>query len=208
MAPSIHKRDSSTGWRTAEGLFVRGEGWLVLDNVHRPHKRRCPALRRGDAACDCGKLVFSHGANIVTNAGHQDIAENYVVGNTGLGSSTLTFDDISVYTAISPAASLTSQFQDLSIPSGGTKDVDTGWPQTSGSDGGDNPGTTGVDVISWRASYPTADGNGTLIGAAIHESGATGTASLFNATAFTGGSQSKTTSQTGKVYLNQEITNP
>lgn len=202
---SIHKRDSSTGWRRSDGVFVRGEGWLVLNEIRRAHRTRCPAWRRGNGACDCGKIRRVGGTNIVTDAGQQDIAENYVVGNIGAGSSTLTFDDISVYTAISPSASVSSDFNDLTIPTGGTKDVASGWPQTSGSDGGDNPGTTGVDVISWKSNqYGTADANGTLIGAAIHESGASGTDALFNATAFSG-SETKTSSQTAVVYLNQEI---
>lgn len=159
-----------------ERFGIRGEVCVVLENVGREHTGECPwwADRRAKN-CTCGVFEVQITHNIVSNSGDQYYAEAIAKGITGTPSSlTWTFDDMTVATAVAtPFGSKTADCGDITtVPSGGTKDVTSGYPKVDDDDT-NNPGTTGVDIVTWKATYTTSQAVGTLIGVAIHESGAT-----------------------------------
>lgn len=97
--------------------------------------------------------IYIAGKNLVTDAGDQYYAESVVgtpswtVGGMRLGTGTTapTKTDTDVTTLLS----------------GSEKAIDTGYPVTNDTDP-DNTGA-GVDVVTWRVSYGTAEANGTAI---------------------------------------------
>lgn len=84
----------------------------------------------------------------------------------------------------------------------GRLDVDAAYPKTNDDDG-DNSGA-GVDIISWRYSYTTAEGNiADIANGAIVDDRTTPTAALCHykfAAAFT-----KTSDDTLKIFVNHEV---
>ena len=97
--------------------------------------------------------IYIAGKNLVTDAGDQYYAESVVgtpswtVGGMRLGTGTTapTKTDTDVTTVLA----------------GSEKAIDTGYPVTNDTDP-DNTGA-GVDVVTWRVSYGTAEANGTGI---------------------------------------------
>lgn len=173
------------------------------------HLDRCRLVEAGTQAlvlpesqCTCGAIwagssreVFAT-KNIITDSGDQYYAE------LGAGETPTNFGTpfMSLTTAQN-APSKTSDFSDLTtIVASGTLAIDGGYPQTNDSDA-DNPGTVGIDIITWRRSWGTSQANGTIIGEGIHQSGASGTDPLLNHAAF-GASITKTSSDTLKTFVN------
>lgn len=166
-----------------------------------PHARTCflrrrPALARHGARllrrdlhalCTCrgAELEREHlivpAHNIVTNAGDQYYAQK------GAGETPTNFGTprMSLTTAQN-APSKTSVFSDLTtIPSSGTKAMDSTFPKTNDNASSPlNPGTVDIDVIAWRVTWGSSEANGTIIGLAIHNNGASGSNPLLNHAAF------------------------
>lgn len=188
--------------RTGENVYA----------IRTEHLRSCALVQAGakrlvlpESQCSCGATWSTMarevhvGANIVTDAGD----EHYAHLAAGEATPYFTAPDMSLTTAQN-APSKTSDFSDLTtIPSGGTKDIDGSYPQTDDADA-DNPGTTGVDIATFRTSYGTSEANGTIIGVAIHESGASGTDELLMHAAFAS-SFAKTSADTLKAYVNHRF---
>lgn len=173
------------------------------------HRKRCrlveSELALPERLCDCGALFAGSsrevivGKNIVTDAGDQHYAEL----SAGEASTNFTAPDKSLTTAQNAPAK-GNDFSDLTtIAASGTKDIDATYPQTDDADG-DNPGTTGVDIVTYRVSWTTGEANATIIGVAIHESGASGTDPLLMHAAFSS-SFTKTSANTLKTYVNHRF---
>lgn len=118
---------------------IRGlqeEGWNVI-----------ALLRSRDV------YIYIPGKNIITDAGDQYYAEgavgspSWTVAGMRLGTGT---------TAPTKADTDVTTFL-----TGSEKAIDTGYPTTNDTDA-DNTGA-GVDVVTWRVSYGTAEANGTGI---------------------------------------------
>ena len=154
-----------------------------------------------DQFCTCGasrdkarkRTITTH--NIVTTDGR-----DYYAQRGAAETPTNTFDAMTITTAQNtPDAS--SNYSDLTtIPTGGEQSIDGSYPTTNDSDA-DNPGTTGTNTVTWRASYGTSEGNGTIVGVAIHNASASGTDPLLNHAAFSS-SWVKTSADTATVYVN------
>lgn len=181
-----------------EPVFIRGEVCITLDTPAKPHRSRCPWWRKRTArSCDCGKLVVAVSKNLVTAAGLIHYAQ------LGAGETpTNAFGSMSVATAVSPSPNSASVFNEMTIPSGGTQTIDTGYPKTNDTDT-DNGGTVGTDVVTRRMSLGVGEGTGTLTHVAGHNTGASGTDPLLSVGAFSS-SLVKGASQTGKVYINHD----
>ena len=96
------------------------------------------------------RLIF--GANIVTNDGDQYYAQE------GAGEATaFTVAGNRLGTAITPASSKTST-DVTTFLAGSGKAIDATYPRTNDGDA-DNTGS-GIDVVTWRISYATTEGNG------------------------------------------------
>jgi len=175
----------------------------IVDHLASCQTRRSGGLELPDRYCTCGairsqmatRIVESH--NIVTVSGNQYIAEGYC-GETPTNFGT---PNLSVTTAQNSPSS-TSNWSDLTtIPSGGTKAIDGTYPQTDDGDT-NNPGTPGANVATWRCSFGTSEAVGTLIGLAIHQSGASGTDPLLNHGLIT---STKASGETLTCYVNHTI---
>lgn len=184
-----------------------GENVYAVRTTHLKSCRLCHAsgLYLPENCCTCGALLAKMskevfvGKNIVTDAGDQYYAE---LGAAETVTNFLAPD--MVLTTAQNAPSKTTDFSDLTtIPAGGTQDIDATYPQTSDSDT-DNPGTTGIDITTWRRSWVTGNANGTIIGIAILQSAASGTDPLLMHAAF-GASFVKTSSDTLKTYVNHRF---
>lgn len=153
---------------------IKGEVCAVLTHEDREHASDCPYDGK-PRSCACGKVEVSVWHNIITNAGDQFYAEAASKGITASPASlTDDFDTMSVATAVTTACGTkTADGGDITtVPTGGTKAIDSGYPQLNDPDT-NNPGTTGADILTWRTTYSTSQANGTLVGLAIHESGTT-----------------------------------
>lgn len=141
--------------------------------------------------CSKDKRFYIVGKNLVTNDGDQYYAEaavgtpSWSVGGMRLGTGTTapTKTDTDVTTFLT----------------GSGKAIDTGYPVTNDSDP-DNTGA-GVDIVTWRVTYGTAEANGTGIAeGAIVDNISTPTKALTHflfASAF-----DKTSNDTLKVIVN------
>jgi carbon monoxide dehydrogenase subunit G len=138
-----------------------------------------------------GLLRAVPGCNIVTNDGDQYYAEaavgtpSWSVAGMRLGTdnTTPTKTDTDVTTFLA----------------GSGKAIDGTYPQTDDGDA-DNTGA-GVDIVTWRVSYGTSEGNGTgIIELAIVDNITTPTKALTHA--LFGASFNKTSSDTLKVFAN------
>lgn len=159
-----------------ERTGIKGEVCVVLEDLERVHAEGCPwwADPRSKA-CQCGVFEIHIFENIITNAGDQFYAEAAAKGITGVPASTTDdFDTMTVATVVTTAfGSKTADAGDVTtVPSMGTKTITTGYPQVSDPDT-NNPGTVGVDILTWKAVYTTSEAVGTLVGLCIHETGAT-----------------------------------
>jgi len=197
-------RARATGGRMGGGEHV----YSVLTS----HLWNCALVRAGlhgfplpEDRCTCGAIRsrlakrVTRGRNYVTDEGDQYYAE------LGAGEAATNFGTpvMSIATASTSTGKSDAEFQDLTIPSGGTQAIDGTYPMTNDTDP-DNPGTVGINVITWRTSYATNQGNGTITNVAIHESGASGTDPLLNNALF-GASFVKSSADTLKVYVNHQF---
>lgn len=201
-----------THWRRLSGtnhrIGMRGEVCLLVDHfTDKPHHARCRWWGdRRAKRCTCGKLSWSVEENVITDAGLQYYAEVAEIGIKGSGSPTVTFARLSIATACSPSPSSTSEFDDLTIPSGGTAAYDSGYPQTDDPDT-DNPGTVDVFVLSYRATFGVGSGTGTISHIAIHENGASGSDPLLSVGAL-GSPETKSAAQSAKAWANHIFAAP
>lgn len=174
------------------------------------HSRRCRLVGSNVllpiGMCNCGARQSFYGkdvfgaSNIVTNAGDVHYAEMAAEGT----SATYTFVEITISTTVSPSPSKTSDAGDITAPpTGGTQPYDSTYPNTADADT-DNPTATLADMVTYRASYSTSEGNGTITEVVINENGATfgsGTDPLMMHAAFAS-PFTKTSADTLKVYIN------
>jgi len=161
-----------------EHIGLAGKVIVVLENQHTGQRRVHVAK------------------NIVTNAGDQYYAE-MACGETPTNDFDAAAAGIRLGTGFSSADKDDTDVD--SEDSNGRLDIDTGYPKTNDSDG-DNSGA-GTDVVTWRFSYGTSEGNITDIDeCAIVDDRTTPTAALCHAeftTPFT-----KTSADTMKIFVN------
>jgi hypothetical protein len=101
--------------------------------------------------------------NIVTNAGNKFYAQR---GASEVAS--LTFETITVAAAgIAVSAGATYGQNTTNVPTGGAATVDSGYPKTSDDDA-DNTGADS-NVVTWRASYTTAEANTNIKAVMVHQ---------------------------------------
>ena len=194
---------------TGSVVPIRGEYWALRFDAKRVqqqencahrgrHRLHWKREKRGHWACPHCGLFIDWTKNLVTADGAQYWAEltagEAPTRDYGNG-------DISTFTN-SPTIDASIGFNELTIPSGGTQPIASGFPATNASDGGNNPGTFGVTTWTARADFASGDANDTLLGAAVHENGASGTDPLMNAARFSA-SVVKTTAFALRVYSNQ-----
>lgn len=160
--------------RISEGIGITGEVWAVLKSEGRDHTQGCPWHQDQRAkACTCGVYEVHLWHNIISNSGDQFYAEAAAKGITGIPASTTEdFDTMSVATAVTTAfGTKAADCGDITtVPTGGTKAIDANYPRVNDPDT-NNPGTVGVDIVTWKTTYTTSQGNGTIVGVAIHETG-------------------------------------
>lgn len=165
-----------------EPVGIRGEVWAVLEHTDRyfdgePHAKDCPWWKEMRAKnCACGRYEIHYGENIISNAGDTHYAEGYTKGKTGTPSSfTTNFDTMTVATAVTTAfGTKTADCGDITtVPTSGTKTITSGYPKISDPDTNNPSYPTDSDIVTWKASYTTSEGNGTIVGVAIHLAGAT-----------------------------------
>ncbi len=151
-------------------------GFAVLENIKTGRRRLIPL------------------ANIVTNAGDQYYAEAAVGAPSwsvagmrlGTGTNAPTKNDTDVTTFLN----------------GSGKAIDAGYPTTNDSDT-DNSGA-GIDVVSWRVSYTTAEANGNNISElAIVDNLTAPTKALTHA--LFAAAFNKTNNDTLKVFVNHTM---
>lgn len=173
-----------------ERFGIIGEVCAVLEVEDRAfgggskiHGSKCPWWKkRTSKSCTCGRILIRTYENSVSDRGDRHYAEGYCQAITGDPTPLFDiFDTMTVATAVTTAfGSKTADSGDVTtIPTGGTKTITnygtgtgTRYPTVSDPDT-NNPGATvGVDTVTWKATYTTSEGNGTLVGVCIHEAGA------------------------------------
>lgn len=169
-----------------ERFGIKGQACAVLEDetrlygANKVHGSKCPWWKKRTAkSCTCGRILTRIYENSVTDRGDRHYAEGFCQAITGDPSPLFDiFDTMTVATAVTTAfGSKTADSGDVTtVPTSGTKAItdygmSPGYPTVSDPDT-NNPGTTGVDIVTWKASYATGEGNGTLVGVCIHESGA------------------------------------
>jgi len=150
-----------------------------------------------------GKVQTFKAKNIVTNDGDLHYAER------GAAETPTEFTAAAMeYGTAGDAPAKTSDRSNLTTKtSGSLKAIDGTYPMTDDSDG-DNTGS-GTDIVSWRVSYGTSEGNDTAIDRVIITNYVGGTPAadencLMYATF--AASFNKTSSDTLKVFINHEFT--
>ena len=141
--------------------------------------------------------------NIVTDAGDRHYAER------GAAESPTNFTAAACeYGTAGNAPGKTSDRSDITTKTTGSLIATDGtYPQTNDADG-DNTGS-GTDIVSWRFSYGTGDGNDTAIDRLIITNFVGGTPGASEAClmyALFGASFSKTASDTLKIFVNHTFT--
>ena len=145
--------------------------------------------------------------NLITTAGEVYYAEKGATGSaTDFVDGTGAFNgQITVGTAGNTPAATSTHGDLTTIPTGGSQTMDSTYPRTSDPDV-DNPGTVGPAVITYRASYGTSEGNGTIDRVAVTDSlAATGSALIAYAELSTASIVVKTNTQTMKVFCNHQF---
>lgn len=186
--------------RARYGAIKRQIGQYWLDRMVDMYRRDGVAVGITGQVCailqqrESGLMVVIPGLNIVTNdgdayyaqkAGGETPTDNFTAGGLRLGSATT-----------SPAKGNT----DVGTFLAGTGHAeDASYPQTDDADG-DNAGA-GVDILTWRFSYLTSEGNANDIAeGAIVDNTTTPTAALSHF--LFGAAFDKTSSDTLKVFVN------
>jgi hypothetical protein len=175
-----------------EPVGITGQVFAVAEVVERNfgagdkiHGSKCPWWRKQTSrSCTCGRLLIGGPyENSVSDSGDRHYAQCVARNLTAVPASLTVefFDTMTVATAVTTAfGSKTADCGDITtVPSGGTQGITNygagggaRYPTVSDPDT-NNPGTVGVDIVTWKATYTTSNGNGTIVGVAIHKSGAT-----------------------------------
>lgn len=153
---------------------------------------------------EAGMELIIPGLNIVTDAGDLYYAErgcNETPTNFTTGA---TWDGImELYNGASAAPAKGNDRSDMAgLVTGSAQDIDATYPQTNDADG-DNTGA-GVDIVTYRRSYTTAQANAATISDVIITNPTPGASEpLLNQAEFT--PFTKTSSDTLKVFVNHEM---
>jgi hypothetical protein len=147
-----------------------------------------------------GKIRRYRTKNIVTNAGDLHYAER------GAAETPTNFTSAAMeYGTAGNAPGKSSDRSDLTTKtSGSLKNIDGTYPMTNDSDG-DNTGS-GTDIVSWRVSYLTSEGNDTSIDRLILTNQSPGASEPVLMYALFAASFNKTASDTLKVFVNHTFT--
>lgn len=144
--------------------------------------------------------------NLVTDAGDRYYAELAVIGFQGSGSPTNSFQYLELGTAGNTPTKSSDRSDVTSKVSSSIKVVSSGYPTTNDTDTL-NTGA-GVDIISWKFEYGTAEANASGIDRCIITNGPSPGASeavLNYGDSFTGGSFTKTSNDLLTVYVNHRL---
>lgn len=164
--------------------------------------------------CTCNALAIPERSeltlarNIITDNGDVFYAESTAVV-AGNATHTVAFAGangrmVLSTSAFSPSPSKTSHAGHLSNTGTVRKAFTSGYPDVNDPDA-NNPGTTGVDILSWDTAWTTAEANGTNVSACIALSTTTfgsGTDPILNAADVL---IIKTSSDTLTTYVNHEF---
>ena len=206
-------------------VSIKGEVAVVFTR----HKPSCFLMTRigsqlPEEHCDCGAVLSRYGRdvivspNLITNDGDRFYAELVQRGAfeaLSIGA-TITplrsYKEITVFD-VAPTGGIqkTTTAADFvtTIVSGANKPLSSGYPKVNDTDV-NNPGTVGVDILTWKFQFGVSDANYTnpITHIAIHETGATfgsgSTDTLLNATALAS-SRTKTSSDTMTIYANHNF---
>ncbi len=158
-----------------------------------------------------GKLLrITESENIVTNDGDLFYAERGALLTVGspIGPVPTNFTDangvpdmeMSLFTS-GGAPTKTSVFNTPTTQIGSAKAIDATYPLVNDGDG-DNTGA-GVDIVTYRVSFTTAEVNGTIDDVVLANPGASGAVPVIQHA--DGLSVTKTSSDTLKVFVNHEM---
>ena len=150
---------------------------------------------------ETGEVKVIPGRNLVTNAGDQWYAES-ACGQTP----TVDHDSLYLATACSEAGgnpTKTSNYSHFTVHAGSEKHATAAYPQCPDPDT-DNTGD-GVDIVSWKFEYTTADGPFVdITHSFISDTGASGSDPILNGYKWAA-AWSKDAATSAKIFANHEM---
>lgn len=167
----------------------------LQDNIYLVHRDRVTGQ----------VMAIQSGHNIVTQAGLNHLARAMVDGTQTL--TLYSRAQISLVATVIKAPTVEANRSWFSIPTNGTDSMDAGWPQINGSDSGNNPGSFGTDITTFKTTFAASAAVDTIKGVAMHGPEARENTSrpIFNYSTFTRANwRVKTASDLLTAYVNIE----